>query len=162
MTNMMNKSITMINKMIMTNSKMKINKMTMTMINKTMKNKNKKNLLYSTTQQSINLSINMSAPNDDFQDTSAVPAQDDYVSRTGQSEIPVERDGKTVEGGYDNRDQADSDAQLQADEKDAIDSSNIIEERTRGAKPAGTYTEPGDEEGLGGNDGRSRVAGGPN
>lgn len=87
----------------------------------------------------------MSAPNDDFQDTSAVPAQDDYVSRTGQSEIPVERDGKTVEGGYDNRDQADSDAQLQADEKDAIDSSNIIEERTRGAKPAGTYTEPGDE-----------------
>lgn len=88
----------------------------------------------------------MSAPNDDFQDSSRVPEQDDYVSRTGQSEIPVQSDGKTVEaGGYEDRDQADSDAQLQADEKDAIDSSNIIEERTRGAKPAGTYTEPGDE-----------------
>jgi hypothetical protein len=35
------------------------------------------------------------------------------------------------------------------DEKDAIDTSNIIDERTRGAtKKAGTYTEPSDEEGL--------------
>ena len=46
------------------------------------------------------------------------------------------------------------------DEKDAIDSSNILDERTRHAtKKAGTYTEPGDEEGLGaaadGSDGTS-------
>ena len=35
------------------------------------------------------------------------------------------------------------------DEKDAIDQDNILDERTRGAtKEAGTYAEPGDEEGL--------------
>lgn len=35
----------------------------------------------------------------------------------------------------------------------------MIEERTRGAaKEAGTYTEPGDEEGLPEDDGRSAVA----
>lgn len=49
------------------------------------------------------------------------------------------------------------------DDKDAIDQKNIIDDRTRGATAKqGTYREPGDEEGLGGNDGRSRVAGGPN
>lgn len=37
------------------------------------------------------------------------------------------------------------------DDKDAIDESNIVDERTRGAtKPSGNYREPGDEEGLGG------------
>lgn len=41
-----------------------------------------------------------------------------------------------------------------------MDESNIIDERTRGAtKQSGTYTEPGDEEGLGaaadGSDGTS-------
>lgn len=47
------------------------------------------------------------------------------------------------------------------DEKDAIDQSNVISERTRGAtKKAGTYTEPGDEEEMdeitsGGEDGTS-------
>jgi hypothetical protein len=52
----------------------------------------------------------------------------------------------------------------EADEKNAIDQSNIIGERTRGAaKSSGTYQEPGDEEGLPGpEDGTSRVAGGPN
>jgi hypothetical protein len=35
------------------------------------------------------------------------------------------------------------------DEDEAIDKSNIIKPRTRGAtKEAGTYQEPGDEEGL--------------
>ena len=48
------------------------------------------------------------------------------------------------------------------DDKEAINEDNIIDSRTRGAKPEGGYTEPGDEEGLGGNDGRSAVAGGPN
>ena len=50
----------------------------------------------------------------------------------------------------------------EADDKNAIDQSNIISERTRGAaKSAGTYQEPGDEEGLPGpEDGTSRVAGG--
>ena len=35
------------------------------------------------------------------------------------------------------------------DDVDAIDKSNIIEDRTRGAgKASGTYREPGDEEGM--------------
>jgi hypothetical protein len=77
----------------------------------------------------------------------------DYKSRTGQSEIPVQADEAPVEATeYTNG--GDS------DEKDAIDSSNILDERTRHAtKKAGTYTEPGDEEGLGaaadGSDGTS-------
>ncbi|KAI1678989.1 hypothetical protein KJE20_11171 [Pyrenophora tritici-repentis] len=72
----------------------------------------------------------------------------DYTSRTGQSQIPVQKDEAPVESTeYDNG--GDSDKQLERDEKDAIDSSNIIEERTRGAtKTSGTYREPGDEEGL--------------
>jgi len=46
------------------------------------------------------------------------------------------------------------------DEAMAIDKSNIIEGRTRGAaKQAGTYQDPGDEEGLPGpDDGTSRIA----
>jgi hypothetical protein len=34
------------------------------------------------------------------------------------------------------------------DDNEAIDESNIIDSKTRGAKPRGGYTEPGDEEGL--------------
>lgn len=48
---------------------------------------------------------------------------------------------------------------LEQDEKDAIDPSNTVESRTRGAKPSGGYAEPGDEEGLPGpDDGTSRVS----
>jgi hypothetical protein len=107
----------------------------------------------------------------------------EYQSRTGQSEIPVQSDNKAVEDPID-PDTADSDTQLgtlthdlsflqvtfrltlllEADDKNAIDQSNVINERTRGAaKSSGTYQEPGDEEGLPGpEDGTSRVAGGPN
>lgn len=54
-----------------------------------------------------------------------------------------------------------TDRSAERDDADAIDKSNIIDDRTRGAVK--DYTEPGDEEGLGGpEDGRSRVAGGPN
>lgn len=44
------------------------------------------------------------------------------------------------------------------DDKDAIDKSNILNERTRGGKPSkGTMAEPGDEEGLpGADDGTSQ------
>jgi hypothetical protein len=34
------------------------------------------------------------------------------------------------------------------DDNEAIDESNIVDGRTRGAKPSGGYREPGDEEGL--------------
>jgi hypothetical protein len=38
---------------------------------------------------------------------------------------------------------------LEKDDNDAIDKSNIIESKTRGAaKPSGTYQEPGDNEGM--------------
>lgn len=81
----------------------------------------------------------------------------DYQSRSGQQQygIPVQKDEAPIEDTeYDNG--GDSDEQLARDEKDAIDETNILNERTRGAtKEKGTYTEPGDEEGLGGNDGTS-------
>lgn len=44
---------------------------------------------------------------------------------------------------------------LAKDDSDAIDQSNIVGGRTRGAKPSGGYTEPGDEEGLPSTDGTS-------
>jgi len=47
---------------------------------------------------------------------------------------------------------------VEQDEKDAIDPSNTISSRTRGAKPAGSYKEPGDTEGLPSNDGTSAVS----
>ncbi|KAF2872155.1 hypothetical protein BDV95DRAFT_543793 [Massariosphaeria phaeospora] len=95
---------------------------------------------------------NDSAPTGDVTDN-------DYASRSGQYTIPVQKDDAPIDEPYDAA-TADSDQQLQRDEKDAIDSSNIIEERTRGAtKKAGTYAEPGDEEGLPGpDDGTSAIA----
>ena len=95
----------------------------------------------------------MSAPSDEFQDSNVAGAerhnqpdtvQDDYVSRTGQKDvIPVTSDKQGADaGGYADAAQADSDQQLQADERDAIDQSNVISERTRGATK--DYTEPGD------------------
>jgi len=75
-----------------------------------------------------------------------VPADNDYASRTGQSEVPVQKDEASIEDPID-RATADSDETLAADEKAAMDKSNIIDERTRGAaKSSGAYTEPGDEE----------------
>ena len=44
---------------------------------------------------------------------------------------------------------------LERDDAEAIDESNIVGGRTRGAKPSGGYTEPGDEEGLPTDDGTS-------
>ncbi|KAI9704364.1 MAG: hypothetical protein M1836_007227 [Candelina mexicana] len=90
-----------------------------------------------------------------------VPAGDakdnEYASRTGQSHIPVQKDEQSVEDPIDPA-TADSDATLAQDEKDAIDKSNIIGGRTRGAGPKGGYSEPDDEEGLPGpEDGTSNI-----
>ncbi|KAK3050909.1 hypothetical protein LTR09_007987 [Extremus antarcticus] len=77
-------------------------------------------------------------------------ADNDYVSRPGQAQagVPVQCDNAAVEDPIDGA-TADSDAQLEKDDKDAIDKSNIVDSRTRGAaKSSGTYTEPGDEEGM--------------
>lgn len=128
-----------------------------------------------------------SNPNDEYKPsgdagaeagTGADTTQDDYKSRTGQSTIPVQSDDAAIEDPID-ANTADSDEQLgrfatglgywneltldvAQDDKDAIDESNIIDSKTRGAGPDGGYQEPGDEEGLPTDDGTSRVSGGPN
>ncbi|TDZ13979.1 hypothetical protein Cob_v010428 [Colletotrichum orbiculare MAFF 240422] len=71
----------------------------------------------------------------------------EYVSRKAGEPIGVQSDDAKVEDPIDAA-TADSDEQLARDDKDAIDESNIIDERTRSAKPEGTYREPGDTEGL--------------
>ncbi|KAK7967335.1 uncharacterized protein PG986_001612 [Apiospora aurea] len=84
-------------------------------------------------------------------------ADNSYVSRSGHKNEPlnVVSDQERVEDPID-ADKADSDEQLVRDDTEAIDRSNILDERTRGAaKPKGTYAEPGDEEGLPANDGTS-------
>ncbi|OTA94084.1 hypothetical protein M434DRAFT_394988 [Hypoxylon sp. CO27-5] len=84
-------------------------------------------------------------------------ADNSYVSRPGHKneKIPVQSDGDLVEDPIDGR-KADSDEQLDRDDREAIDKSNIIGQRTRHAKPsAGTYSQPGDEEGLPADDGTS-------
>ncbi|KAL8785966.1 MAG: hypothetical protein Q9213_003042 [Squamulea squamosa] len=89
---------------------------------------------------------------------SGVKHDNDYASRTGQTEIPVQKDEAPVEDPIDPA-TADSDQALAQDDKDAIDKSNIVGGRTRGAKPSGGYAEPGDEEGLPGpEDGTSAVS----
>ncbi|KAF4823617.1 hypothetical protein CGCSCA5_v001665 [Colletotrichum siamense] len=82
------------------------------------------------------------APTGDVQDN-------DYVSRQPQRGEPirVQADDAKVEDPIDPQ-TADSDQQLERDDKEAIDKDNIIDERTRSAKPSGTYREPGDTEGL--------------
>lgn len=41
---------------------------------------------------------------------------------------------------------ADANERAEQDDREAIDKGNIMKERTRKAKPAGTYTEPSDEQ----------------
>ncbi|KAI2620456.1 hypothetical protein GGR54DRAFT_639489 [Hypoxylon sp. NC1633] len=82
---------------------------------------------------------------------------DSYVSRPGHKgeEVPVQSDQERVEDPI-NEVEADTDEQLVRDDKEAIDTSNIIDERTRHAKPtSGTYQMPGDDEGLPADDGTS-------
>ncbi|KAI1496358.1 hypothetical protein F5X99DRAFT_74383 [Biscogniauxia marginata] len=85
-------------------------------------------------------------------------ADNSYVSRPGHKDeqIPIVSDQDRVEDPVDA--EADSDEQLARDDRDAIDESNIVGDRTRGAaKPQGGYREPGDEEGLPVADGTSSV-----
>ncbi|KAI0601597.1 hypothetical protein F4775DRAFT_605689 [Biscogniauxia sp. FL1348] len=81
-----------------------------------------------------------------------------YVSRPGHKAepVPVVSDQERVPDPVDGS-KADSDEQLARDDRDAIDESNIMGSRTRGAGPSreGGYREPGDEEGLPVTDGTS-------
>ncbi|EHK21111.1 uncharacterized protein TRIVIDRAFT_59511 [Trichoderma virens Gv29-8] len=70
--------------------------------------------------------------------------QDDSYVTSRKEPIPVESDNAVVEDPVQTS-LADTDQQLEQDEKEAIDKSNIIDQRTRGSKPRGSYKEPGDE-----------------
>ncbi|KKY27012.1 hypothetical protein UCDDS831_g00975 [Diplodia seriata] len=89
---------------------------------------------------------------------SGITTDNEYASRTGQSEIRVQKDEAPIEDPIDPA-TADTDEQLARDDKEAINEDNILSGRTRGAaKKAGTYAEPGDEEGLPGpEDGTSAI-----
>ncbi|KAI1843631.1 hypothetical protein JX266_010264 [Neoarthrinium moseri] len=92
------------------------------------------------------------APTGEFSDNS-------YVSRSGHKHEPlgVVSDQERIEDPIDGN-TADSDRQLESDDKEAIDKSNIINDRTRHAKPQGGYREPGDEEGLPSDTGKSSTS----
>ncbi|KAL2019052.1 hypothetical protein VTK56DRAFT_10156 [Thermocarpiscus australiensis] len=63
----------------------------------------------------------------------------------GNEPVPVIDDNAPVEDPM-RPGAADSDKQLEQDEREAIDKSNIMKERTRHAKPRGQYAEPSDEQ----------------
>ena len=111
--------------------------------------------------------------NSEYQGGDTANNDNDYKSRTGQYQVPVQSDEAPVSDPIDAR-TADSDETLstflyyppftcneltcipEADEKAAMDESNIIDERTRGAAKK-SYAEPGDEEGLPSDDGTSNI-----
>ncbi|ORY57797.1 uncharacterized protein BCR38DRAFT_354143 [Pseudomassariella vexata] len=97
-------------------------------------------------------------PNSENEAPSGVTSNNSYVSRPGNKGEPlgIVSDQERIKDPID-ADKADSDAQLAQDDNAAIDQSNIIKDRTRGAKPEGSYKAPGDEEGLPANDGTSSV-----
>merc|ERR1712176_1401958 len=68
-----------------------------------------------------------------------------YATGSQREPIPVLGDDEPVEDPVDES-KADSDQQLERDDHEAIDKSNIMQERTRGAEPTGSYVEPSDEE----------------
>ncbi|KXX75772.1 hypothetical protein MMYC01_207447 [Madurella mycetomatis] len=71
---------------------------------------------------------------------------DDPSYKTSKNEaVPVIDDTDTVEDPV-RPGAADSDQQLERDEREAIDKSNIVGERTRKKPPAGTFSEPSDEQ----------------
>ncbi|CAM1505154.1 Fc.00g107910.m01.CDS01 [Cosmosporella sp. VM-42] len=92
-----------------------------------------------------------------LEDVSSKDIQDDsYVSRQGSKiePLPVQSDDMKIEDPIDAA-TADSDKQLERDDVEAIDTSNIIKDRTRHAQPTSGYQEPGDTEGLPDDTGRS-------
>ena len=69
--------------------------------------------------------------------------ESDYKEDAPSDQVPVENDAPLEEA---DPDVADSNQQLQQDENDAIDKSNIVGSRTRQTGPQGGYQEPGDDE----------------
>ncbi|KAL2145273.1 hypothetical protein VTI28DRAFT_7641 [Corynascus sepedonium] len=77
----------------------------------------------------------------------APPGQvnDPSYKTSGTSSVPVVDDDAHIDDPM-QPGNADSDKQLEQDEREAIDKGNILKERTRKAKPTGTYAEPSDEQ----------------
>ncbi|KAI9888690.1 MAG: hypothetical protein M1814_006500 [Vezdaea aestivalis] len=78
------------------------------------------------------------------QDPTETSGGDDYVPKQGKSDF-VQKDDAPVQDPIDSE-SADSDKTLAQDEDVAIDSSNIIKERTRGAAPSEGYSEPSEDD----------------
>jgi hypothetical protein len=74
-------------------------------------------------------------------DAPDVQVQDESYLALGREPIPVQKDDAPVEDPIDAK-TADSDEQLERDEKESIDKSNIIKDKTRHANPIGSYKEP--------------------
>ncbi|KOS21242.1 hypothetical protein ESCO_004556 [Escovopsis weberi] len=76
------------------------------------------------------------APEGQVRDASYATKQNDPV--------PVQSDDTEVDDPI-KGEAADTDQQLERDEKEAVDKSNIIHERTRGAKPQASYKQQLDQ-----------------
>jgi len=100
--------------------------------------------------------------NDDAANKSGELLDNSYVSSDNYP-VPVQEDSTPIEDSL--KVDPNSDAALVQDEKEAIDKSNIIKERTRGATvTAGAYSEGRDEDDLpepakSGDSGRSSTKG---
>ncbi|CAI6079358.1 unnamed protein product [Clonostachys chloroleuca] len=68
---------------------------------------------------------------------------DSYVTKTNEP-IPVTGDNANIADPMKPKN-ADSDKQLEADDREAIDKSNMLESETRGAKLRESYKEPTDD-----------------
>ncbi|TFB02635.1 hypothetical protein CCMA1212_005167 [Trichoderma ghanense] len=68
-----------------------------------------------------------------------------YMTGSQTESVPVQGDDAPVEDPI-QASSADSDKQLEQDDREAIDKSNIIGERTRHSKPRGSYQEPSDSQ----------------
>ncbi|MCJ1439651.1 MAG: hypothetical protein MMC23_000131 [Stictis urceolatum] len=86
------------------------------------------------------------ARNDAATDVTGSVNDDSYATSRNET-IPVQKDSDAVEDPIQAPD-SNSDAQLERDENDAIDQSNVMGQRTRGAKPGGSYSEGPDEDDL--------------
>ncbi|ROT43141.1 hypothetical protein SODALDRAFT_347939 [Sodiomyces alkalinus F11] len=71
--------------------------------------------------------------------------QDDSYATGANESVPVQSDDAKVEEPI-KTELADTDQQLEQDEREAVDKSNIIQEGLRHAKPRGTYKEPDNQD----------------
>ncbi|KAL9100302.1 MAG: hypothetical protein Q9163_004301 [Psora crenata] len=88
------------------------------------------------------------AQNDNKTDVTGEINDDSYAHPETKGHIPVQSDSAPVDDPIDPK-VSNSDEQLARDDIEAIDKSNIIKPRTRGAKPTGVgYSEGPDEDDL--------------